>query len=330
MRSAKENPEKKTRTHVDTIVFTRAEAEAWKSPPFQRPLRMNTKALAIVDEIKKSEGVIPGVITLGKLKNLTFLLDGQHRRQAFLLSGLDAGYADVRIHEFDEMGEMGEEFVRLNTQLVRLRPDDILRGMEGSSDAIAHIRGKCPFVGYDMIRRGDRSPILGMSLLLRLWMSSANETPTGGGASTMELVSLLTLEEAQECAKFVTILYEAWGRSEDSRRLWTGLNLVLCAWLFRRCVLAPPHLVSSAKRWTKMTRDEFRICMMALAADPTYSDWLTGRALTERNRSPAYHRMKNIVAIRLRDHRKQPGKPLLPQPAWDIAGGGGSSGSRGR
>jgi hypothetical protein len=37
----------------------------WKLPAFQRPLRVNAKVLALVEEIRTEGGVIPGILTLG-------------------------------------------------------------------------------------------------------------------------------------------------------------------------------------------------------------------------------------------------------------------------
>lgn len=309
--------ERKTRTTVDTICFKREEAEEWESPKFQRPLRVNQKVLAIVDDIKASGGVVPGVLTLGQVGEKMYLLDGQHRRHAFLLTELKEGYADVRIHTFDSAADMGEEFVKLNTQLVRLRPDDVLRGMEGTSPALRHIRTKCSFVGYDMIRRGDTSPVVSMSTLLRVWLGSAMETPATPSTSAFEIARTVSMDMATECVRFVGLCYDAWGRGEDARRMWGSLNLILCAWLYWRCVVAPPHMMTAAKRWTKLTQEEFKIALMALSADPTYSEWLVGRPLNERNRAPAYARMKNIIALRIAKHRNLTAKVLLPSAPWD-------------
>ncbi len=43
--------EKQTGTHLETILFTRAEAESWEIPPFQRPVTRNQRVLALGDEL---------------------------------------------------------------------------------------------------------------------------------------------------------------------------------------------------------------------------------------------------------------------------------------
>jgi hypothetical protein len=159
--------EKVTRTVVDTIEITPAVVNAWIVPPFQRHLKINDKVRALAETIKGDGGVIPGVITLGVFERKQYLLDGQHRREAFLMSECQEGYVDIRQHHFDSMAEMGEEFVALNSQLVVMKPDDILRGLEGSCEALQIVRNACPWVGYDQVRRGARAPLLGMAMVMR-------------------------------------------------------------------------------------------------------------------------------------------------------------------
>src|SRR5215467_5546958 len=115
----KTESEKQTRTVVDTLLVTPSIVNAWLSPPFQRPVKQNEKVRALAQELKQNGGVWPGVITLGSLKGQIYIIDGQHRKESFLVSGIDEGYTDVRIHHVDTMAEMGEEFVKLNSQLVR-------------------------------------------------------------------------------------------------------------------------------------------------------------------------------------------------------------------
>jgi len=314
-------PEKKTRTHVDTICFTRKETEAWLSPPFQRELKTTPRVQEISAEIAENGGVVPGVLTLGKCNGEIYLLDGQHRRAAFMMTDCKEGYADVRIHEFDSMAEMGEEFVRLNTQIVRMKPDDILRGMEGMYAPLKYVRKHCPFIGYDNIRRNEKSPVVSMSQFLRAFMGGRPEVPVASPGSAMRLAQTLTTEEAALAVKIATLMFEAWGRGDDVKRLWSGLNLTLLCWLYRRTVLAHQYL-SGQKRSVKLTEAEFSKCLMSLAANAKYNDWLAGRTITDRNRSPAYHRIKEIFGKRIQSERGMTAKPLLPQPPWAPSHGG--------
>jgi hypothetical protein len=303
--------EKQTGTTVDTIEFTPAEVKKWKLPPFQRERKFNAKVAAVAVEITKDRGVLPGVLTLGVYNGDTYIVDGQHRLAAFESSGCDTGYADVRTMFATSMAELADEYVRLNSSLVRLRPDDILRGLETSTPALATVRKKCPFVGYDMIRRSDKAPVLSMGTLIRCWMGSRNEVPSTS-APTMEIVAMFTEDEAATCIDFVTLCFEAWGRDVEYARLWSALNLSLCAWLYRRVHLQ--QNVQALSRAARLTKDEFRKGLMAVSAAPGYTDWLVGRNSSERDRSPAYARVRAAFVQRI---NHETGKKIqMPQPAW--------------
>lgn len=310
MPKLKSVPQKATKTTVDTIEITPILIKGWKHPPFQRPLKENEKVRMLAEQIKV-DGVLPGVITLGILEGDTYIVDGQHRCHGYILSGLPSVYADVRTHYFDTFAEMGEEFVRLNSSLVKLRPDDILRGLEASLPTLQRLRKKCPFVGYDMIRRNEKAPILSMSMVLRQWYASFQESPSSAPISSTQIAQTsLTESEVDTLIAFLTICYDAWGRDMEYARLWASLNLGLCMWLFRRLVLG--HDVSAVS--TRLTHDQFRKCLMALSADSKYLDYLVGRKFNERDRSPAYQRIKARFAGRL--YQETGKKPKLPNPPW--------------
>src|SRR5690348_13259959 len=112
------NPsEKKTGTHVETIEFTKEEAASWIVPEFQRGVRVNQNVKDVAAQIGADGGVIPGIITFGVLSKQEYLIDGQQRREAFLLSGKEKGYADARYYHADSMADMSREYVRLNQHL---------------------------------------------------------------------------------------------------------------------------------------------------------------------------------------------------------------------
>jgi hypothetical protein len=303
-------PQKRTHTKVDTIEVTPASISNLKSPPFQRPLHVNAKVEALAETIRADGGVIPGIMTIGIYNGDSFILDGQHRRKAFLISGLTVGYVDVRYRTFDNMADMGEEFVNLNTALVRLRPDDILRGLEGTNPALQLIRKKCPFVGYDMLRRGTSSPIVSMSQMLRCWVISANETPAATAPSAAQIARTFSVEMAQPLIEFLLLCLDAWGRDPEYARLWGALNLTLCMWLYRRVSAVD----KTDGRSTRLTRDQFRACIMALSAEGRYLEYLVGRSLGDRDRSPAYDRIKKIIVARFVSDTGK--KAYLPQPTW--------------
>ena len=212
--------EKKTKTVVDTIMVTPEKVRAWKLPPFQRQLRENRKVLALAEQLKVDGGVWPGIITLGVFEGETYIIDGQHRGHAFVMSGLTEGYTDVRIHYFNSIADMGDEFVKLNSQLVLLRPDDILRGLEASMPALKTIRDECPFIGYDAVRRSAKAPLVSMSASLRSWRCGVNEIPaSSSGESGRVIASGMDETEVRYYCEFMTMAFKAFGRDVEYQRL---------------------------------------------------------------------------------------------------------------
>jgi hypothetical protein len=312
-RTGREAP-KADRAAMETRIFSASEINNWRIPPFQRPVRVNGKVMSTAENIAADGGVIPGVVTLGKINGdqTVFVVDGQHRLEAFRISGLGECIGDFRLCHFDSMAEMADEFVTLNSSLVKMRPDDILRGLEASSKQLRKIRAECKFIGYDQIRRGTTSPILGMSLALRCWNGSNNETPVATGMSATQIAESLTDDSAEDLIQFLTVAQAAWGRDNEYARLWSALNLMLCMWLWRRLVKDTDR--GRNTRHVRLTIKQFGSCLMALSADSHYLDWLQGRVAGDRDRGPAYARIKKIWTKRLAGEIR--GQIKFPQPVW--------------
>lgn len=305
------------RSKMDTISLDLRTVNGWRMPPFQRPLRINEKVRTIAADISSAGGVVPGILTVGKLLNGRdsgdYLIDGQHRIEAFRMSGCQEALADVRFIEFDSIADMGEEFVNLNSRIVAMRPDDVLRGVEGSLPTLQMIRKECPFVGYGNIRRNaNDSPIVSMSLLIRVWEGSAKESPVAQSISALTLAKDMTMESATQCRIFMQMCEEAWGRDPAVARLWGSLNLSLCMWLWRRMVLTKP---TGHKRYISLTTPQFVKCLMALGSNAAYTAWLVGRQLGDRDRPGAYARIKGIFGRRVLEE-KWVERAIFPQPAW--------------
>ncbi len=303
------------RTKMDTLVLDLKTINSWHIPPFQRPVRINDKVRTLAERIKRDGGVVPGTLTLGVIEHGpeagTYVTDGQHRIESFRLSETREGYADVRIVVHDSMADMGAEFVELNSQLVKMRPDDMLRGLENSVEALRFIRDKCSFVGYDNIRRGDHSPVLSMSAVMRAWNGSIAETPITGATSAAQIVRDLSADSVRQLVEFLAVAYSAWGRGCDVSRLWSNLSLILCMWLWRRLVLDTER---RQKRYAVLRPEQFKRCLMSLAASSEYNDWLVGRNVSERDRSPCYERMRKIFMHRLSEDGVKNAK--FPSVAW--------------
>jgi hypothetical protein len=260
-------------------------------------------------------GVIPGVLTLGMIDDgITYIIDGQHRIEAAKLSGCAECYADVRICKFESMAAMGEEFVHLNSAIVRMNSDDVLRGLEGTEPSIGVIRRRCEFVGYDNIRRTPTSALLSMATVLRCWSGSASDTPSPGHAA-IKCASETTSESAEQLSVFLLTVRSAWGNDMEYSRLWGALNLTMMMWLWRRLVIDRER--SGNTRYVALSPDQFKRCAMSVSADSNYVEWLVGRAMGERDRTPCYQRLKTIFVARLaQDNPRAASKPKLPQPAW--------------
>lgn len=314
MKGMKQAP-KAARSKMDTMILTPSIVDAWVAPPFQRPLKMNEKVRAIAQELTHNGGVIDGILTLGVVEGDTtlYLLDGQHRIAAFRISDLKECIVDVRICTFAHMGEMGDEFVKLNSAIVRMTPDDVLRGMEATIPAIHNIKEACDFVAYNNVRRSDGGPVLSMSAAIRAWFGSNSETPKQGLASSVVLAREMAPNDAQELIRFLNLARAAWGDEPQNYRLWTALNLCLCMWLYRKLVLDKHP--KATRRYVVVNHDIFKKCLMSVAANTDYVDWLVGRSLSERNRAPCYIRLKAIFINRLKlEYHTE--KPQMPQPAW--------------
>lgn len=311
---AREAP-KASQSRMDTLIITPEMVNEWRIPPFQRPLRITEKVRMVCEEIKKTQ-TIEGVVTLGKIKgdNTLYVVDGQHRLEGFKIATLKEAIVDVRIMTFANMAEMAEEFVRLNTALVKMRPDDILRGLEHSTQQLTLIRKHCEFVGYDNVRRGGTSAILSMSALIRCWASASFETPSSANhsGSAANMINNMEPKAIESLIAFLNVAHAAWGRDPEYYRLWGNLNLSLCMWLWNRLVMDRDR---TGKRYVSLNAQEFKRCMMSLSADTDFVQWLVGRQLSERDRSPCYSRLRAIFARRLAEENGGV-KPVLPLPAW--------------
>ena len=123
----------------------------------------------------------------------------------------------------------------------------------------------------------------------------------------------LTSEDADQMVSFLNLCYEAWGRDVAYSKLWGVLNLILCAWLFRRLVIT-----QYSPKTPRLTKELFKKCLMSVSAKTDYLDWLVGRNNGERDRSPAYDRLRAILTKRLEEELGS--RPKMPSPAWATGG----------
>jgi hypothetical protein len=291
-----------TNTRSDTKIVTPKMVGSWEAPPFQRPVQTSKKVLALVEQLKATGRLEDSAIVLGEWEGRTYIVDGQHRLRAFMLSELERMSAQVTVHNYEKgpagLRAMHETYIHLNSHLARHRPDDLLRAMEGVNVHLHQIKSACKFTGFDYIRRGPTSPILSMSTAIRSWMSSASDVPGGCSKGAMDMVMDLTDTETKSLIDFLSLAHEAWGDGVENKPLWAGLNLILCMWLYRNTVLAPPPDNPKKKN---LTRAQFLKGLFALAADKKYMNWIFGRSgkVNEDTRNPAYRELLRTIKNRM-------------------------------
>lgn len=303
--------ERQTKTVLDTLEISPKLIASWKVPRFQREFKVTPKVQECADQIRRNGGVIPGVITLGVLDGDVYLVDGLQRTGAFNTLDLGIGYVDVRMHWFATMGEMAAEFDQINQKIKTLRPDDRLRAQEETNTVLQKIRRKCGYIGYDLVRRSEKAPVLSMSVFLRSWGAGRMEVPTWTSAAAV----LAVMDDAETAAaiEWVSLCFEAWRRDPEYVRLWGHPNLSLCAWLYRRIVMGD-RVAATGRRADRWPSDDFRRCLHAVSADSAYLEYLPSRTLSDPHRAPTYNRLKSIFQRRyLAEHGQA---VRLPSPAW--------------
>lgn len=307
------------RSNMETKLLALADFDSWQRPRFQRPLRVNRKVFELAEELKHNGGILPGILTLGQIPGdaAIYVVDGFHRIEGGKISGLPEFIGDVCLKEYESMSAMAEDYVRLNSSLVRMRPDDLLRGLEENSEGLHKLREHCDFVGYDQIRRGDSHIVVGMSALLRCWFGSSTETPGQNvGGSSATVADRLDELELQNLIAFLNIAYTAWRNDPENHRLWGNLNLTMCMWLFRQLVLNPRQ--SKNRRHVQLNVHEFKNCLLGVSANKEYVDYLLGRHMNERDRSSCFRQLRMLFLRRLNADGVSGRKSVVfIKPNWD-------------
>lgn len=295
------------KTVMKVEVITPELLASWATPDFQRPIMENPKLHMVKDGIRENGGIIPGTLTIGVYNGRNYRVDGQHRMRAFELSGLSEGLADVKYIYFDSEEDMAEEFDRQNSPIARMKPDDHLRAIEKSSEALQYLRKECPFICYGPVKRGGKSAV-SMSGVLRAWSGGSSETPIACGTPAQTIGKRLPLDEAKEIAQFLKVCYDAWGAHQNYGKLWTNMNLTICVWLYH-------HTVMDSKETYELTPEAFRQALMSLT-DEKYIEFITNKAMTEFNRGPCYVEMTSRIRPRLQASVNR--RIRLPLPVWAM------------
>jgi hypothetical protein len=294
------------------VAMTIDEANQLHAPPFQRPMRLKSRQLKVVAEIIRNENILPGVITLGKVENdpLTYLVDGQHRIEAFNRSGIEIVTAKIDMMMFKDMNEMSLQFDRLNTPIAKMSANDRLKSMSFTNPVIHMIMEECSFVGFHHTQLGQNAAkVLQLSVALRSWKSGKSKFVGVGSHDAVIIGETISEEEAKDLIKFLKASHKAFGNDKEYFSLWGNLNLSIVAWLWIRLIL------ERVPRVTAITEEDFVRCMMSLGSDNAYVPWLKGKNLSVHSRSPCYTRVKDIFAKRLREEGYDK-RILFPGAEW--------------
>lgn len=135
------------------------------------------------------------------------------------------------------------------------------------------------------------------------------DVPSITSLSATELGKTLLDEESGRLCDFLILAHEGFGRDNEYARLWSSLNLILTMWMYRKLVLT-----QYSSKSPRLSKELFKKCLMSLSADTTYVDWLLGRKMGERDRAPAYNRIKILFGRRLEAELHK--KVMLPSPPW--------------
>lgn len=306
------------RSKTELLILEPDIVNEWVIPEgVQRNLHVNKHVCNLRDELLSNGGVLTSIISLGRVAGdpRTFVVDGMHRLEAFKMAGIPELYVEVKTTDFDSMADLAKEFVKAQTPLVRMTPDDSLRAMANFTPALAAVKEKCSFVGYDNVRRKGGGTMLSMSAVIRTWTGSRGETPslTSNGKSAQDMAHDLDEKEVENLCRFLNLAFAVWNVNPEYFGLWANLNMCMTMWLYRTLVIEKP---STAKRYLHVSEDHFQKCLMSVSANQLYIDWLKGRQMSERDRSPCYRHLRGIFSARLRDEIG-PGKHIkLPQPSW--------------
>ena len=295
-------------------VTVEAIRNSYELPAAQRPLTLNRKVVELASTLRAaSTPCLHGTIVIGIVDGRMYIIDGQHRLRAIEESGVPEVLILVAYEFLDSIEDVGRRFVELNEHLVRMMTDNILNGYIASSEALTYIMEHCRFIGTSQIRRSDRSgPMVSLSLMLRCWYGSANDTPSGSaGLSALEIARTMQVGDARNLVAFSDAAFTAFGRESPNKPLWSALNLTLCMWLFRQTVL------DATGRVTPLNIANFRAGLRGLAASTDYIDFLVQRKLDPTNRRVTYERLAKLFASRIRQDRDHPLRTVrLPQPEW--------------
>ena len=317
--------ERQTQTHVDMIVVTPETWDQWANPNgtkvgpnsedgFQRAISRNQNVREVAEVIKRDR-VIPGQVVIGVYLDKLWLIDGQHRREAFfeaVKSGIPSAYMDIKYEWFDSWADMASRYVELQRKICGHKADDMLKGLEFSTPSLQLLRQKCPFVGYTRLRgSAEHKARLSVSGVLKAWFGSRSEAPNSAGPGTYDASKVFSIEDANQLSAFLRLAESAWTFHPNYWPLWGQLNMTVCMWLYRRCVL------SVTEGFPSMTAEQFSSCLASLPTAKIGQSFMYVQFLNRKgfaDRGPVYSEIVKSFTSALRTEHKA--RVKFPEPPW--------------
>jgi hypothetical protein len=271
---------------------------------------------------------IPGTLIFGRFEGTDYLIDGQHRIYgAFALAAglralpgttsfdVEGGWrpacaiASIEIRPYDSMAEMGKAFAGFNKKLVALKPDDLLRALEGTNTFLRDIREACPFIGYEKNKNTKERIMISMSAAIRTWFGSGATPATGPECSRAQ--SYLDEGETKAIVAFFSSAEAAGWVDTNYTRLWGTLNIGINMWLYRKLVLGAANKFRGGGDFMALTGEQYVECMKELR-NLDYTKFLGSRALRYQDRAPTYDYIQELFLPALA--RMKIYGPKFPQP----------------
>lgn len=310
-------------SRVVKIKLTPDVIKSWLTPYWQRPVRFNAKGRQLTEDIKltrKLDSVmIVGVVKKRNGKFDLYLVDGHHRKAAFLRSGAPYMDIDVKFVYVDKVEELSPLYLNCQEQITKSTANDNLQGLAVTNEVLQHIKSKCEFITYEGVRLGTIAHSINMSTVVQIWYDSMLDPPKKNtltpSVSITELAKKLTVDDADHIVQFMTLCRDNFEFKKLSSGLWLHINLVLCLWLFRVLVLREVWEGGEVYKVKHLTPRQFGVGLLGLKNDKYYLTLMRKKLNSSVDRKEAYQSIAKLFASNLRSCGVV-SNPKLPRPQW--------------
>lgn len=306
--SAHERPEllREGGVRSEVVVVTVALVNSWERPDFQRMFKQTKNVVDATNQIGRTEE-IPGTIWIGVWEGRSYVVDGQHRIEAFLGANIAEALASVAFKAFDSYDAMARFYRMINTPLRSFSAQDNLKAAAVEYESLRIIEREATFASWYKPKRNSGKTIQ-ISSMVRFWGMARSDAP-GGSAQVVAVAAGMNKLAAHRLCVFGSLCHDAWGTDSGYAALWGGLNFPVVLWLYARTVLRDPE---PSLRVTRLDQPAFKKALVSLC-DESYVDWLRGRNSLQNFRSPCYNKIKQRFKATL---EKRGERLTLPSPDW--------------